>query len=100
VEIEEVDYTTHEWHQFRWGKAPPAPSEKKSHWEKRDVRRFDHSMYRLRTDKGELYAFDPTGIQFGPECPTFMKWADYERIYISMYGPVLIEPLGSKRTSW
>ncbi|KAF2649074.1 hypothetical protein K491DRAFT_684159 [Lophiostoma macrostomum CBS 122681] len=96
VKIEEIDYSTYGFHYFVWGKTPPAPSNSMNVWKTTWRRGRKHSIYRLHTRNGAMYAFDPTGIQFGPEWPTFMEWTAYEKRYGAIYEKVVIEPLGSK----
>jgi hypothetical protein len=56
-----------------------------------------HCVFRLTPRDGTFYAFDPTGIQFGPEWPLIQEWWQYQWKHIQCPKPT-IEPFGSKIT--
>jgi hypothetical protein len=54
-----------------------------------------HCTFRITLVSGEQYAFDPTGVQFGPLWALLSPWTEYQnaRVYNNM---MVEEPLGQE----
>lgn len=60
------------------------------------IGKWAHCIFRIRLKNGSQYAFDPTGIQFGPRWALIQDWDRYSRAKIDAREDVDVSELGSR----